>query len=81
MAPAPSAASVHKNRKTKLDLMISRLARPGGATIPDLAKATGWQAHSVRGALAGALRKKGHNVTSEKVAGTRRYRIVEKCGE
>jgi len=37
--------------------------------------ATGWQSHSVRGALAGALRKKGFDVTSDVSDGTRRYRI------
>lgn len=63
--------------KLKLDLLIARLKRPAGASIDDLAKVTGWQAHSVRGAMAGALRKKGHAVTSEKVDGVRRYRLAE----
>ena len=63
--------------KSNLDLLIARLRRPAGASIEDLAKVTGWQAHSVRGAMAGALRKKGHAVTSDKVDGVRRYRIVE----
>ena len=63
--------------KSKLDLLIARLKRPTGASIEDLAKITGWQAHSVRGAMAGALRKKGHAVSSEKVDGVRRYRLVE----
>ena len=62
--------------KSKLDLLIARLKRPAGASIDDLAKVTGWQAHSVRGAMAGALRKKGHAVTSEKVDGVRRYRLA-----
>ena len=63
--------------KSKLDLLIAGLKRSAGASIDDLAKITGWQAHSVRGAMAGALRKKGHAVTSEKVDGLRRYRLVE----
>ena len=63
--------------KSKLDLLIARLKLPAGASIDDLAKVTGWQVHSVRGAMAGALRKKGHAVTSEKVDGLRRYRLVE----
>lgn len=68
----------HTSRsKSKLDLLIARLKRPAGASIDDLAKVTGWQAHSVRGAMAGALRKKGHAVKSEKVDGVRRYRLVE----
>ena len=62
---------------SKLDLLIARLKRPAGASIDDLAKVTGWQAHSVRGAMAGALRKKGHTVSSDKLDGVRRYRLVE----
>lgn len=63
--------------ESKIELLIARLRRPAGATIEDLAKVTGWQTHSIRGAMAGALRKKGHSVTSEKVDGVRRYRLVE----
>ena len=40
---------------TKLALLVAHLSAPGGATIAELCKATGWQPHSVRGALAGAL--------------------------
>ena len=69
--------SLKTKPKAKLDLLVVRLRRPGGASIDDLAKITGWQAHSVRGAMAGALRKKGHAVTSDKVDGVRRYRIVD----
>ena len=69
--------SLKTKPNSKLDLLIARLRRPAGASIEDLAKVTGWQAHSVRGAMAGALRKKGHAVTSDKVDGVRRYRIVE----
>ena len=59
---------------TKLGQILALTARPGGASLEELVVATGWQAHSVRGALAGALRKKGHAVSSEKVDGVRRYR-------
>ncbi len=39
-----------------------------GATIEEIMAATGWQSHTVRGAMAGALKKKlGLEVTSEKV--------------
>ena len=39
-------------------------------------EATGWQAHSVRGALAGALSKgRGLTISSEKRDGERRYRV------
>ena len=43
---------------TKLSLVIELLSRKDGATLPELVKATGWQAHSVRGAMSGALKKK-----------------------
>jgi hypothetical protein len=69
-----------KKPSTKLDLLISRLRRPDGATIDELMKATGWQAHSVRGAMAGTLKKKGHAVTSTKSDGVRRYKLAEPAG-
>ena len=62
---------------TKLALLVAHLSAPGGATIAQLCKATGWQPHSVRGALAGALRRKGHVIGSAKEAGLRRYRIEQ----
>ncbi len=63
---------------TKQALMIDLLKRKKGATIEDIVEATGWQAHSVRGAISGTLKKKlGLMVTSEKPDdGPRRYRIV-----
>ena len=60
---------------TKLDQLIALLKRPQGAAIADMIAATGWQQHSVRGALAGALKKRGHSITSEKQDGVRVYRI------
>jgi hypothetical protein len=47
--------------------MIELLRRPGGATLAEIVEVTGWQAHTVRGAMAGALKKKlGLTITSEK---------------
>lgn len=53
--------------------------RPEGTTIDEVIAATGWQAHTVRGAMAGALKKKlGLEVTSEKVEGRARvYRTAQ----
>ena len=63
---------------TKQAKLIAMLRRPDGATVAQIAKATGWQHHTVRGAIAGALKKKlGLKVTSEKnEAGARVYRIA-----
>jgi hypothetical protein len=63
---------------TKQARLIAMLKAPKGATIAEIIDATGWQAHTVRGALSGALKKKlGLNVTSEKVEGRGRvYRIA-----
>ncbi|UVI39195.1 DUF3489 domain-containing protein [Qipengyuania spongiae] len=53
-------------RKTKSDAVIALLARPQGATLDEMMKATGWQSHSVRGFLAGTVKKKlGHTIGSE----------------
>jgi len=71
-ATPKSAASA----PSKLDCLERALRTKNGATIPDLMEATGWQSHSVRGALAGALKRgRGLEITSEKINGERRYRI------
>jgi hypothetical protein len=62
---------------SKLDTLVTLLRQPAGTSIAELAAATGWQTHSVRGALAGTLRKKGHVISSEVIDGVRRYRIAE----
>ena len=63
-------------RGTKTDTVIAMLSRPQGASVDELMAATSWQRHSVRGALAGAVRKKlGAAVTSEVADGVRRYRV------
>lgn len=65
-------------RSNKTDTLIALLRRPEGATMDDLMAATSWQRHSVRGALAGAVRKKiGQPVASLLVDGVRRYAVPE----
>ena len=55
---------------TKQSQVIALLQRPEGATITEIVAVTGWQAHTVRGAISGALKKKlGLPITSGKVAG------------
>ena len=63
---------------TKQAVLIELLKRPEGATLAQMTEATGWQVHTVRGAMAGALKKKlGLEITSEKQTGTDRvYRIT-----
>lgn len=63
---------------TKQVEVINQLSRPQGTTIPAIMKSTGWQQHSVRGFLAGVVRKKlGLTLESEKKDGADRiYRIV-----
>ena len=62
---------------SKKAAVITMLKRPKGATLDDLVKATGWQAHSVRGFLSGSLRKAlGLNVKSSKSSdGQRVYQL------
>jgi hypothetical protein len=72
---APRSASP-KDNASKLSKVIAALQSPKGATIPALMQLTGWQAHSVRGALSGALKKdRGLTITSEKSGAERVYRI------
>ncbi len=72
--PSPGGARITKGQRC-LDLLIA----PNGATIVELQAATDWQAHSVRGFLAGTVKKKlGLIVESKKAEnGIRRYRVVQ----
>jgi len=74
--PAHSTAAP-STTKTKQQACLDLLIRREGATIEELQVATGWQQHSVRGFLAGAVKKKlGLPLLSEKPqAQPRRYRI------
>ena len=71
------AASVAKP-KTKLSQLEAMLRRPDGVTIEQISKSLAWQAHSVRGAMSGALKKKqGLTIESQKADDGRRvYRIA-----
>lgn len=78
-APAPDSAAAQASPTiSKQARLIELLKRPNGATLAELVEATGWQAHSVRGAISGTLKKKlGLKVVTEKVEGCGRvYRLV-----
>lgn len=70
-----SIAAESVKPQSKTDSVIALLSRGEGATLDDMIAATGWLPHTTRAALTG-LRKKGHDITSEKVDGIRTYRIV-----
>jgi hypothetical protein len=63
---------------TKLVQLEALLRRPEGATLDQISALIGWQAHSVRGAMSGTLKKKqGLTITSDKAEdGHRVYRIA-----
>jgi hypothetical protein len=72
--PAPARAAADGSKQ---ETLLTLLRRPNGASIAELAKATGWQDHSVRGAISGLIKKKlGHKVESSRKDGVRRYRIA-----
>jgi hypothetical protein len=88
--PAPKSAKASRKAKpgrtaktkdaarpgSKKDIVLKLLRREGGATLAELAKATGWQNHSIRGFLSAQVGKKmGLKLESEKVDGERRYRL------
>ncbi len=61
---------------SKIAKVVEMLRKPGGATIKAIMAATDWQAHSVRGAIAGAIKKKlGLKVLAETKNDGRVYRI------
>ena len=75
---AQSAVAAPTPPKGKIAVLVGLLQRGEGATVAAMMAATGWQAHSVRGAMSGSLKKAlGLMIDSEKVDGVRIYRIVE----
>jgi predicted ArsR family transcriptional regulator len=62
-------------KTTKTDQVVALLKRKQGASLGELAKATGWLPHTTRAAMTG-LRKKGHTIERIKVDGVSRYAIA-----
>jgi len=78
VASAPAGGSPGPRAGSKQDRVVGLLQRPEGATIDEIASAMGWQRHTVRGLISGALKKKlGFDIVSEKTERGRLYRISE----
>src|SRR5262249_30079849 len=74
--PEPEPQSDAK-RTSKQDEVIAMLRRPEGATVDEVARATGWQRHTVRGVFSGTLKKKlGLTLVAAKEERGRVYRIA-----
>jgi hypothetical protein len=70
--------SAANSGKTKHDRILGMLRTRGGVTIAAIARVTSWQSHSVRGFLAGVVKKKlGLKLATETTSSGRVYRIVE----
>ena len=69
-------AAIGPREGSKTAQVVAMLQRKGGATISEIMKTMGWQRHTVRGFMAGAMKKAGHAVESFKPeGGERTYRI------
>jgi Protein of unknown function (DUF3489) len=76
--PRPRSTKSAMRSDTKHDRIIAMLRTPAGTTIAAIMTATDWQQHSVRGFLAGIVRKKlGLNLVSEQTDKGRIYRIKD----
>lgn len=78
-APKPAGRAVTPSAPTtKGETIVGLLRRPKGASVPEMADATGWQNHSVRGFLSGELKKKrALTVLSDRIDGMLRYRLAK----
>ena len=76
MAEASNKKNTQKKEQpTRLHQLEEMLMRPEGASIDEMCNASRWQSYYIRGAMAGALKKRGHIITSDKESGIRRYCI------
>ncbi len=78
----PKSDEPKVERVTKQERLLTLLCQAEGASIEEMMQATNWQQHSVRGFLAGTVKKKlGFSLTTSKAAGdVRRYRIATRRG-
>lgn len=74
---AKKTAAKSSGRNNKKAAVIAMMNRARGATLPEIMKATAWQAHTVRGFISILGSKGGHSIESTKnAAGARTYCIV-----
>jgi hypothetical protein len=79
--PTPAPNNDKAGSGSKQTRLIAMLRSPAGATIAAMMKVTGWQQHSVRGFLAGVVRKRLMlTLTSKKIDGIRVYRVAGSNG-
>lgn len=72
------AAAKKTHCDTKQSALVKLLQRPAGATVEEMAKAAGWQNHSIHGVISGVLKKRlGLAITSAKEKRGRVYRIAD----
>jgi len=84
MSDIPKSVRTRKAAKpaTKTKNLLKLIKRPRGSTLAELQKATGWQAHSVRGAISGILRKKlGLAVSYEEISKRGRFYCISQSAE
>ncbi|HEX3365790.1 DUF3489 domain-containing protein [Phenylobacterium sp.] len=81
-APATEQVSPEAKapRETRSQTLVALMRVEAGATAADLGAAIGWQVHSIRGFIAGTLKKRTDiTVVAERKDGATRYRVVDRA--
>mgnify|MGYP000471676545 CR=1 FL=1 len=68
-------------KQTKTDTILAMLKEPKGVTITRIAEVTGWEIHTVRGALANLKKSRNLDITSKRIENERRYFLQETPAE
>jgi hypothetical protein len=78
--PRPRTAPRAKRPSTKQEMVLGMLRQPKGTTVAAIAEAIGWQQHSVRGFLAGVVKKKLKLKLKSEMTGDKRIYSIIKAG-